>query len=163
MAVTIRAEDYAKLAAHLKSVDRKTAAAIRKRLRMAAAPLGQAILEEGGRHLPERGGLRRHVMASDRAAASLTRSGLHLNLRSKGAAINYLDAGQVRHPLFGMRKADTSTIGKRARLAVTAKRKRKRFWFTTEIDASKYSEEFQRRADEVRYAILKIIEDVVPS
>lgn len=163
MAVTIRAEDYAKLAAHLKSVDRKTATAIRKRLRMAAAPLGQAILDEGGRHLPVRGGLQRHVMGSDKAAMSLTRSGVHLNLRSKGAAINYLDVGQVRHPLFGMRKADLSSISKRVRHMLTAKRKRKRFWFTTEIDASKYSEEFQRKADEVRTEILKIIEDVVPS
>ena len=99
---TISAEDYARFAAALKQADKAVARAIRKRIREVAAPIGAHVVAEGSASMPSRGGLAARL-ASGKPAVSVLAKGASINLK-KGANYKGLDAGVLRHPVYGSSK-----------------------------------------------------------
>lgn len=84
-------------------VPRRVGAALRK----VAQPLADRVIRDGAAVMPRRGGLSALVAASKaqvQASASGPRVGVRLRLVAGGASLRNLDAGVVRHPVFGNRQ-----------------------------------------------------------
>ena len=103
--MNIDASDYDRFAAKLKGADRKVAAAIRKRLRQAAKPIGEHVREEGSDPMPARGGLRDRLRGS-RVTTALRGSGVDIWVGNRRKSqLSPIDRrGVVSHPVYGNRK-----------------------------------------------------------
>lgn len=96
---------WQKTAALLKQADKKVAAAMRKGLRNAAQPLADKVAQEGAGKMPHKGGLSAYLAANAKPTISLTGKDIMIKLQDKrgGVAIKAMDAGKLRHPVFGLR------------------------------------------------------------
>lgn len=75
-------------------------------LRQAAVPLARAVDEAIPQYLPRRGGLAREVQGMTiEPVVGVTASTVRLKLRgrSEGRDVRRMDAGTVRHPVYGNR------------------------------------------------------------
>ena len=99
MTQQVNAEDYVRFAAAVKGADKAVARAIRKRVREAAKPIGDHVITKGSDSMPSRGGLQSRLK-SVRPTVSILARGASINLR-KGANFTSLNAGTLRHPLYG--------------------------------------------------------------
>jgi hypothetical protein len=103
----INAAEYVRFAALVKTFDRKVRNGIRKRIRESARAFGPEIVQEGAEPLPDRGGVEAAVVAKGRApTVAQTSTGVRLVLgKKKGPQIGRMNEGNLRHPVFGRRKA----------------------------------------------------------
>lgn len=89
-----------------KRLNRKVSAAIR----LVARPIGIRVLREGAKEMPRRGGFAGVVEAGKvgiRAGFSGRNPSVSIQLRNEGADMKSLDAGILRHPVFGNKSAWT--------------------------------------------------------
>lgn len=108
----INADDYAAFFAKTNGLDRKLKLRVRRRIRESARKIAPKVIAEGAEPLPSGGGLNANVAAKGRnptvrqnAAGALVVLG-----RKKGPQIGRMNAGQLRHPVFGTRKWVEQTI-----------------------------------------------------
>lgn len=98
----VSAEDYQRLQAKLKDIDKKVARAYRKRLREAAPPLGRHVLDYGIDKMPARGGLQAYLKGHSPITTSMRQSGVELWLGSKKKSqLSLLNRGMLRHRVWG--------------------------------------------------------------
>jgi hypothetical protein len=137
--VNIDASDYDRFAAKLKGADRKVAAAIRKRLRQAAKPIGEHVREEGSDPMPARGGLRDRLRGS-RVTTALRGSGVDIWVGNRRKSqLSPIDRrGVVSHPVYGNRKN----------------------WASQSVPEGTFSEAFQSVPPEARAEFEKVFRDV---
>jgi len=133
---SISAEDYARFAAALKQADKAVARAIRKRIREVAAPIGAHVVAEGSASMPSRGGLAARL-ASGKPAVSVLAKGASINLK-KGANYKGLDAGVLRHPVYGSSK-----------------------WVAQSVPEGTYTDAFHNLPPEARAELDRIMPDVM--
>lgn len=106
-------DDLQKLADALKDAgDKDLQKQVSGALRSVAKPLGERVLRRGAEHMPQRGGLAARVADMGRVGVSASLRGrvasVSVILRNKGVDLRSLDAGMLRHPVFGNRKAWTA-------------------------------------------------------
>ncbi len=103
----IDAEDYTRMMAKLKTIDKKVAAAYRKRLRYAAGPIGRLVLERGAEKMPRRGGLAARLMRQP-VSTSVRGAGLDIWLGKRNKSqISRMNRGTFRHPVWADAKNKT--------------------------------------------------------
>lgn len=97
----VSAEDYRRLQDKLKTVDKKAARAMRKRLREAAGPIGRYVLEYGVGKMPSRGGLQAYLMGTSPVRSSVRPAGVDVWLGSrKKSQLSLMNRGRMRKPVF---------------------------------------------------------------
>ena len=101
MAIDVVARGYAAAAAKLKAAEPKVRRAAQKRVRDAARPIGQAVLIQGAKPMPKRGGLAIYLMAAGNTTTAISKDGVALRLSRKGVDLGKINAGQLRHPVYG--------------------------------------------------------------
>lgn len=131
------ADDLQRLAEALKAAgDKDLQKQVSKSIREEAKPLGQRVLRRGAEDLPQRGGLADRVQALGRVGVSSSLRGrvasVQVLLRNKGADLKSMDAGIVRHRVFGSDR-----------------------WVAQSIRAGAFSRAFDTEAGEARKAALK--------
>jgi hypothetical protein len=109
--------------------------------RTAAKPLGQQMVEEGSKHLPQRGGLGARVAAAKVSQSNATTGrnpsvALKIKVR-EGYDLKRMDQGEIRHRVFG---TDT--------------------WVRQKIAPGAFTKPFQAGADAVRREVLRALERV---
>lgn len=98
--IFVDASDYQRMLAKLKTIDKKVAAAYRKRLRYAAVPIGRLVLERGAEQMPHRGGLADRITRS-KVAASVRGMGADVWLGKRNKSqISRMNKGSFRKPVF---------------------------------------------------------------
>lgn len=125
-----------RFAAALKGADKAVARAIRKRIREEATPIGEHVVQEGSADMPSRGGLSERL-AAGRPTVSILAKGASINLR-KGANYQGLNAGVLRHPVYGRSK-----------------------WVAQSVPANTYTEAFEDLPPESRERLSEIITDAM--
>lgn len=124
----------------LNALDPDIKRGVRRRLRDAGRPIGREIVAEGSADLPVRGGLREHMTRRATVTVGMNQTGIRLRLGRKGAFPSGPDqAGIVRHPVFGNRKA----------------------WRVTSVRLGTYTEAFEGRAEQIGEAIGGVVDDVL--
>lgn len=98
---------WQKTAALLKTADKKVSAAMRKALREVAKPIGDKVGPKGAEKLPHAGGLSAYLAGSVKPTVSLTGKDITIKLQGKARSgkptrLKALDAGKLRHPVFGL-------------------------------------------------------------
>ena len=107
-ALTVDTDEYKAFAQRLKAADRKVASGLRRRVRDAAKPLGDAIAKDGPEGLPSSGGLADWLrqakpglsMTQTRMAIKLT--GLKGSRTQKTSDLNAINRGRLRHPVYAV-------------------------------------------------------------
>ena len=96
-------ENFLHLAAALKAADRKLAGRIRKRLRETAKPLGEEAGQALAEAMPHRNGLSAIVARAKAGVSSTTgkTARVEVRLRAPGYDLAAMNAGNLRHPVFG--------------------------------------------------------------
>lgn len=146
MAVRIKAKDYEELAAKMKVMDRKARTHLRKRVREAGKPFGEAIANEGPLQLPQRGGLRAQMLANNKVVLSQTQKGVRIVLGRKGAyPAGPNRTGWVRHPI-------PNTSGSRGG---------SQKWAGTRTVRGTWDKAFYDRADEATEIVSKVLDDII--
>lgn len=139
MAVRIEGSDYERFRAWASGVERKIAAAQRKRLRKIAQEYGPEIVAEGAQAMPASGGLADRL-TNAKAGMQLLASGVRLRLGEPGAGLGPIDkTGTVRHPVYGHRSA----------------------WSVTAVEPGTWSAAFEKRADDVRRQVAEELETIL--
>lgn len=111
-------------------------------LRAAAKPTVKDIKETARVTLPKRGGLNDWVAKSSiglRTRTSGENSGIRIEGRKTGHDVKSLDAGRLRHPLFGNRKR----------------------WFQQDIRPGFFSQTITRHDEEIRTEIYRTLDQWV--
>ncbi len=97
----VSAEDYRRLQDKLKTIDKKTARAMRKRLRESAGAIGRYVLKYGVEEMPQRGGLQAYLMGRSPVRSTMHRTGVDVWLGArKKSQLSLLNRGFLRHPTF---------------------------------------------------------------
>lgn len=128
--------------ARLKSADKKVAAGVRKQLRGAAKPLADRVKTKGAEPMPHRGGLSAYLALTARPRVSITQWGISLELRDPGkhgVSLADLNAGRLKHPLFGLRST----------------------WIDQSVPAGSWTDAFDAAADDLREELADIIATAV--
>lgn len=137
----INAEEYVAFAAKLKTMEPKIRNGVRKRIRESAKAFGPEIVREGAEPLPDRGGVEAAVVAKGRApTVAQTSTGVRLVLgKKKGPQIGRMNEGNLRHPVFGQRKA----------------------WVNQPVPAGSWTAAADARLPELREAVRKEMESIL--
>lgn len=117
-------------------------------LRGEAKPLGLRVLRRGAEEMPHRGGLSERVAGGSIGVSSALRgrvASVSVILRNKGVDLKAMDAGILRHPVFG--RAD---------------RTRKDWaWTRQSVPAGAFRRAFEAEAAEVREKAVKAAQGVL--
>ncbi len=145
MAEYVSAEDYQRLQAKLKDIDKKVARALRKRIREAAGPIGRLVLEQGASKMPKRGGLAAYLGAS-KVAVSMRSTGADVWLgNKKKSQVSLLNRGLLRHPVWA--RAD---------------RTRKQWgWSTQEVPAEAFTDALANLPPEATRRLNAVMNDIM--
>lgn len=144
MPLRVEQEDFTRVAAALRLAGNTGLRnQVNKALRAAGKPLGQFVAVAGGRAMPQRGGLGYRVAGATVSVRATTAggnlSGVSLSLSNRQKYdLNAMEAGQLRHPVFGHRKT----------------------WVLQSVRANAFSGPFQEGATIVRPEIVKALEQV---
>lgn len=103
-------EDLQKVADALKeAADKDLQREVSAAIRGEAKPLGIRVLRRGAQDMPHSGGLADRVSGMGRVGVSASLRGrvasVRVLLRNKGVDLRSMDAGVVRHPVYGNRQA----------------------------------------------------------
>ena len=147
-ALDIDASDYKAFAQRLKAADRKVASGLRRRVRDAAKPLGDAIAKDGPEGLPSSGGLADWLrqakpglsMTQTRMAIKLT--GLKGSRTQKTSDLNAINRGRLRHPVY-------------------AQPGRKAGWANQPVQAGTYDAAIDTHGAEALEDIARVLDDVM--
>jgi hypothetical protein len=132
MPVSADTEAWQRTAVLLRGADKKVAAAMRKSLREVAKPIGDEVATKGAEPMPHRGGLSAYLAANVKPTVSLTGKDISIRLQDKrGVKVKALDAGRLRHPLFGLR----------------------RHWYLQDIPAQAWTKAFTEQKDKALEAV----------
>lgn len=122
-----------------KDLQKRVSAAIRTE----AKPLGLRVLHRGAEKMPQRGGLADRVAGMGRVGVSSALRGrvasVQVILRNKGVDLKAMDAGVLRHPVFGNRQA----------------------WVRQSVPARAFSDAFDAEAAQVQQAVNKAAQDTL--
>jgi hypothetical protein len=122
-----------------KDLQNKVSAALRNQ----AKPLGLLVLRTGAAEMPHRGGLSGRVSGMGRVGVSSALKGrvsaVSVILRNKGVDLKSMDAGVLRHPVFGNRSA----------------------WVRQSVPSGAFSRAFDAEALVVQRAATKAAQDVL--
>lgn len=151
--MTLRIEgtdDLQKVADALKEAgDKDLQKRISGALRSEAKPLGLRVLRRGAEEMPHRGGLSARVAGEGRVGVSSALRGrvasVSVILRNKGVDLKSMDAGILRHPVFG--RADRS--------------RKEWAWTRQSVPAGAFRRAFDAEAAEVQKAAVKAAQDVL--
>lgn len=138
MAIHVDAGEYKAAAAKLKAAPNKLRREFSKRLRDAAKPAMQEVIEEGAEPMPSGGGLQALVVAQGKITLSRAGMGIQAVLANKRTALGRLNAGKLRHPLFGNAK----------------------HWYGQSVPEGTFTEAFEKREAEIRREVAKAFDDV---
>lgn len=119
------------------AADRGVTNRVRAALRAETKPAGQRILQAGAEPMPHRGGLAARIASQGRVglATALASKNLHITmtLSNKGANMRAINAGVLRHLVFGNRAA----------------------WVRQDVPAGTFTRAFEKEAPRLRDAALK--------
>jgi hypothetical protein len=137
-------DDLQRVANALKEAgDRDLQKQVSSALRGVAKPLGERVLQRASGKMPRRGGLAERVAGMGRVGVSSSLRGrvasVQVILRNKGVDLKAMDAGFVRHPVFGNRHA----------------------WARQTVPARAFTEAFEAESAEVQKAATKAAQDVL--
>ena len=141
---TTGADDLDRIAAALKQaadtdLNKQVSAAMRK----VARPLGAKVIEEGSQDMPQRGGLAARIRELGRVGVSNSLRGrvtsVNVILKHRGVNLRSLDAGVLRHPVFGNRGV----------------------WVQQQVPGGAFSRAFEREAPKVRGEVTRAAQDVL--
>lgn len=143
--VGVDVAQWQKTAALLKVADKKVARATRKGLREAVKPIGDEVAREGAEKMPHKGGLSAYLAANAKPTISMTGSQAAIRLqgkskRGKTIQTKALDAGQLRHPVWGRWRKATPT---------------------QEVPAGAYSNAFLAKKDEAVEVVRQAVQDAL--
>jgi hypothetical protein len=145
MAERVSAEDYKKLQAAIKGLDKKIARIYRKRIKEAAGPIGRLVLEFGAEKMPHRGGLAAYLEGS-KVAVSARATGADLWLGSKKKSqISLLNKGLLRHPVWGRGDRTRKQWG----------------WSTQKVPAEAFSEALNHLPPEATHRLNAVMTDII--
>lgn len=138
MAVHVDASEYMALAAKLKVAPKKLKRDFSKRLNAAARPAMREVVEEGAEQMPHRGGL--SALVASQGTVTLSRAGWGISaiLSNKRTQLGRLNAGKLRHPLFGNTK----------------------HWYGQTVPEGAFTDAFTKREDEIQREVAKVYDDV---
>ncbi len=147
-ALDVDASDYKAFAQRLKAADRKVASGLRRRVRDAAKPLGDAIAKDGPEGLPSSGGLADWLrqakpglsMTQTRMAIKLT--GAKGSRTGKTSDLNAINRGRLRHPVY-------------------AQPGRKAGWANQPVQAGTYDAAIDTHGAEALEDIARVLDDVM--
>jgi hypothetical protein len=140
MAHHVDASEYKAAAGKLRAAPAKLRRDFSRRLSAAARPVLRDVLREGAEALPSRGGLRAHIVSSGQVSVSRAGLGIRGLLLNKRVALGRINAGVLRHPLFGRPP-----------------------WFSQSVPAGTFDAAFDRRAEELRREVARVFDDVADS
>ncbi len=135
--VSVDLGEYKALVGKLKAADKKLAARMRKTLRQSVEPMAKEAMEAGSDEMPAAGGLAAKLRAS-KPAVSLGASSATVRLKVKGIDLAGMNAGKLRHPVFGNTKK----------------------WVAQDVPAEAFSRALEEKADQVREAFADAMRDV---
>lgn len=119
--------------------DKELSRELYRGLNRATTKLKADAREEAGRRLPQRGGLARRVAAARMSTVRRGGSNPGVSIRAKGMAqLAGMDAGRVRHPVFGNRAV----------------------WVVQEVTGGWFSDPMLAGGDDARKAIEQAMDDV---
>ena len=146
--IRVAADEWLDVAAKLKAADKKVAARLRKGLRAAGEEIGKVVQQEGPQDMPNSGGLRDYLLNGTKPRVAVGAKGVNLILQGstkKGLQLAKINAGEVRHPVFGRKWLKG---GGRAP------------WAKTTVPEGTWTDAFHKSADEARKAILEAMERI---
>lgn len=126
-------DDFREAGAKLQAGERKIVLGVRRELRAAGKPVGQAVSDAIGNAMPARGGLRARLLSQTRVNLLVDmRKGVSIKLATAGMFMSQFEKGTIRHPPPGGRGP----------------------WIAQSVPAGKGGQEFVRHADELRGRIM---------
>lgn len=132
--------DLQRLADRLKvAADRDLRKQVGASLRKVAKPIGQRVLERGARVMPHKGGLSERIARGKigvRSGLTGRSASVSLMLKAGGYDLKPLDRGDLRHPVFGLKKT----------------------WVRQSVPPLAFTGAFELEAPEARRAVLKAME-----
>lgn len=103
MSIRVDAAEFAAFTSKVNHMTRQQRSRVNKRIREVATPFGREVVADGAEEMPQRGGLAAHITAKGKPTISRTATGVRMTLgKKKGPQIGKFDAGQLRHPSFGV-------------------------------------------------------------
>lgn len=176
-ALDVDVADYQAFAQRLKAADRKVASGLRKRVRDAAKPLAEAVVQDGPEGLPERGGLADWLREA-KPGLSMTQTRVAISLGA-GHDLASINRGKLRHPVFArdtMSKREASAVagevvaaaaalGKKVKggKAGVARKVRKAGWAWVNqlVEAGTYDKAIDKHAEAALGDIAQALDDVM--
>lgn len=141
--IETNAHDLDKIADALREASDKTLTNnVRASLRTVARPLGEEVIHEGSEKMPKRGGLAERVRSQGKAGLSTAlvakSTKVTLLLNNKGVQMRSLDAGLLRHKVFGQN-----------------------VWVRQSVPEGAFTEAFKKRMEHARIAALHAAESTL--
>lgn len=137
-ALDVEVSEYKAFTARLKAAEKTVRASLRKRIRDVGKPLGQAVAQDGPEGLPSSGGLADWLRAA-RPTLSMTATRLTLKVSRGRHDINAINAGRLRHPVYGNR----------------------RLWVQQAVTAGTYDKAFEKHAEAALPEIARVVDDIM--
>ena len=138
-ALDVDTSDYKAFTAKLKGAEKSVARDLRKRLREVGKPLTQGVVEDGPEGLPSSGGLADWLRAS-KGSLSMTATRLEIKLARGGKHdLNAINRGQLRHPIYGNRKA----------------------WALQGVASGTYDKAFDKHAEQALPEVARVLDDIM--
>ena len=146
MTVNADLTEWRRMAALLKSSEKKVATAARKGLREVAQPIGDEVGLEGADKMPHAGGLSAYLATNAKPRVLLPSvfggvSTMSIALQDKkgGVKLRSLDRGVLRHPVFGHRST----------------------WKLQNVPTNAWSDAFAKKKSQAVEAVEKAVRDVI--
>ena len=159
------AEDYQRMQAKLKDIDKKVARIYRKRLREAAPPLGRHVLEYGIEKMPKRGGLQAYLKGNSPISTSARPSGVDLWLGSKKKSqLSLLNRGMLRHPVFADPTATrtfTKATATKKGIKTSSNTVRQWAWVNQKVPAEAFDEALKHIPESVALKFNAVVADII--